>query len=254
MSLDDIFVQPTPSVEDVPAAAVPHYASCLAPLLEQFLSSGSLDDLKLFLVTWITLVRPIGKQRSAANAIIRRCQLLSTGNHLEQLYNEICPQRANRHARSQPHQTIESHTNVNPPASPVSDTHAWARRRATKLGCLGLLRQARSALGISAPLGAFTHDDVTAYGPLSETLTACPGSVVAEMLQKHPAPITPPPTLDDLLSTVPSQDGSPVTRAHLADLVDETFGGLPPFRKYVASLFSKRRSMPACDGIRFDHF
>ena len=89
LTREDIFVQPVSSIPDIPADAVPHYAACLGPLLEQYLTTGTIDDFKFFLVVWITLVRPTGKQRSPANALIRRCRMLAQGGQLDALFNDV---------------------------------------------------------------------------------------------------------------------------------------------------------------------
>ena len=149
-------------------------------------------------------------QHSTANSITRRPQLSASGGHFEQLCRDICPQRL-RNVYRLPHSApprplaptpLRGNTLASRPANAATaeSVHQLARRRATTLGCAGLLRKARAAFGVTTPLGALQPSDASAQGDHGEDTSAIPGSVTAEIPGKHPE-------LDALFADVPFQDG-----------------------------------------------
>ena len=96
--------------------------------------------------------------------------------------------------------------------------------------------------------------DVAQTGAQGEVLQACAGSVVAEMLEKHPPAAESDqdlPDLDALLDRVQEGPGRGLRREQLCELVWEAFSDEMRFRRYVCRL--PRLSMPGADQVRFEH-
>jgi hypothetical protein len=182
---------------------------------------------------YAALLRPVGKTntRTAVNA---RCHKLREGGHLNELWSATC-QRLARDARPR-----------------VSEAEA-RRRRATALVHAAEPGAARRVLESTSKLGDLNVADVSQRGSHGEVVEAIEGSVVAEMLEKHPSPDATDasvPSLDELLREACVATGEDLTPEELHRQVVDMFD-LHSFSKYVGRL--GRRKMPACDMIRFEH-
>jgi hypothetical protein len=261
LAAEDVYVSTTPSCVRIAAAALPQYAAILAPLLRDChtAASGPAADptrhktaWRLLHVTLAILLRPLGAQRNGRHVMLERCRRLSEGGALEELWRAApCPRRKRRAPRSRAAAEDDD-------AEPPPPSHEeLARRRAVRCVHAGEPGKARAALERdSSGLGAIKPEDIE--GPLGssgEATAAKEGSVLAEMLAKHPPPRQADgtvPTLTALLQAAGARAGHrTLAPGTVRTLTEEKFADVDAFQAHVSRL--GRLSMPAADMIRYEH-
>ena len=248
LSDDDVYIQSTPSLEDIPHEVANVWAATIAPFMKAVVDDPLNDAaMRTLFVIWIATCRPQGAQRNRAEVIRRRCEALSRGGELQRLYSDI----------PQPRRTNVRHNTSGAPQGEASvQRHQRTPeqiRRGRAIHCVnhGEPGRARRALENSNALGVVDANDVLRKGQYGEVVEARAGSLVAEMIAKHPKPL--PGSIDAqeiTLKTVLEQAGVQHTEQDLTDMIDED---LDPeaFSTYVRKL--EKCSMPSCDTIRFEH-
>ena len=133
-------------------------------------------------MVWTALCRPQGAARSLS------CQALAAGGMLESVWRDVCPTRV-RSSRAR----VADGIGVDTPPRHQPTPDELRRRTAIFYVYRGEPSKARHLLESTGRLGTVDADDVLTTGPLGDFHTATPGTVVAEMLAKHPPP---PPDSD----------------------------------------------------------
>ena len=195
LSDEEIFLVDTPSCLDIPADVAPLWSAAIAPLMQACVNAPDDDPdtfdraLRRLVVVWTALCRPQGRIRSLSLAIRRRCTSLANGDALERTWRDVNPPRLGTRTTPVRDGIASSH----PPRPPPSPDEL-RRRKAISYVYRGQPSKARSTLEATAKLGMVKVTDVTTRGTSGEAITAAPGTLAAEMLEKHPPP---PPGSED---------------------------------------------------------
>ena len=269
---DEVYISDVPSMLDVDARVASEWAASVAPFMRAYNDAPD-DDLALrtLFVVMTALSRPIGRQRQRSQAIQRRCEALARGDELERLWRDVCePRQRNerlgsaQRARAAAGDGEQATAGCGgdptdgpaaPRVAPSICSDELRRRRAVRCAYDGERGRGRRALEGTGELGCVDRRDVTEIGPDGEAVAAKVGSVVDEMLRKHP----PPPADSDDARGVPSLEqllrdagGDCTTAEDAARCVEEQLGEKQEaFARYVRRL--DRCSMPSCDTVRFEH-
>ena len=177
-----------------------------------------------------------------------RLRRLRRGGELEALWREpICPRRA-RNTR---------HAERDEALTEAQRLERMVAARATRLVHAGEPGRGRAALERTGALGQIRPADVMEVGAHGEVVRAQVGTLAAEMFEKHPSASELDAALGGITADALLQDaavgsaGVGLREADLVALVEEAFGDVARFTRYVQRL--ARLSMPGADRVRFEH-